>query len=155
MYVVATVVAPSCPSLSAPRSLLLQAKASEGMAYNIVSNAEKDEGRLRKLEESQANSTLTRVRTQVEHYMSAAGAATEDRGACIGPVSEAGTFAYVWQLGCVAGIVVTQTRRAYLVESPNADSTNQLCTATTSLPTNALLAWMRRHRSAAVRHLRR
>ncbi len=61
---------------------VVQVKASEGMAYNVVSNVPRDEARLRALEESQANSTLHRVRPAVEAYMSATGVAIDEKGAC-------------------------------------------------------------------------
>jgi hypothetical protein len=64
----------------AGRTLPPRAKASEGMAYNVVSNTVVDPSRLKTLEEAQANSALHRVRPAVESYMKAVGEAAEDRG---------------------------------------------------------------------------
>ena len=65
-----------------PVLLPAQVVASEGMAYNVVSNVTKDEDRMRRLEEAKANSSLTRVRPAVEQYMSAVGVAEEEKSRC-------------------------------------------------------------------------
>ena len=57
-----------------------QAKASEGAAYNVVSNVPVDEAKLRKLEEAQANTTLTRVRHAVEAFTTTTALAAEAKG---------------------------------------------------------------------------
>ena len=59
-----------------------QAKASEGEAYNVISNLPKNEDKMRVVEEKQMRTTLTRVKTEVEAYTSASAIAAEDKGAC-------------------------------------------------------------------------
>ncbi len=58
----------------------VQAKTSEGAAYNVVSNVPKDDTKLREVEARQQRGNLTRVRHAVEHYSTQAAAAAAERG---------------------------------------------------------------------------
>ncbi len=55
-------------------------KASEGMAYNVVSCVPKDAALVEALETKALSSTLARVRPGVEAYTRAAADAAEDLG---------------------------------------------------------------------------
>lgn len=57
-----------------------QAKASEGEAYNIVSNSAKHDDKARVVDDRLMRTTLTRVHTDVERHVTASSLAAEVKG---------------------------------------------------------------------------
>jgi hypothetical protein len=55
-------------------------KASEGEAYNVVSNVPKHEAKARVVDDRLMRTTLTRVHTDVERHVVASSLAAEAKG---------------------------------------------------------------------------